>query len=204
MSTFIYIMDPMCSWCWAFRPSIEVLKKHYPEHNWRLIMGGLAPDTDQPMSTEMQEKIISIWRQIQNQTGTDFNFDFWTQNTPQRNSYPACRAVITAERLKTGRGEQMVNAIQNAYYRQALNPSDTRVLLQLAQQIGFSSTLFSQELSLSITDQQLETEIMTARKLGAHGFPSLFFQNNHGIRPVSLGYCDARELLRRMEELKKE
>ncbi len=45
----LYVMDPMCGWCYGFQPELEIfLEKHsLAEVDW--IMGGLAPDTHQPM-----------------------------------------------------------------------------------------------------------------------------------------------------------
>lgn len=74
-----YIHDPMCSWCWAFRPAWEKIVASLGSHiKIRYLLGGLAPDTDQPMPEAMQLKISSIWQTIQNHVpGTEFNFDFW-------------------------------------------------------------------------------------------------------------------------------
>ena len=42
-----YAHDPMCSWCWAFRPTWKRIVKALPENlAVRRILGGLAPDSD--------------------------------------------------------------------------------------------------------------------------------------------------------------
>ena len=40
------------------------------------LLGGLAPDTDQPMPIELQQQIQAHWYRINEQLGTEFNFDF--------------------------------------------------------------------------------------------------------------------------------
>jgi putative protein-disulfide isomerase len=53
-----YFHDPMCSWCWAFRPLWNEILTGLPENVIvQRILGGLAPDTDQPMPIEMQIQI---------------------------------------------------------------------------------------------------------------------------------------------------
>lgn len=194
MKQLIYVMDPMCSWCWAFSPVIEALKAHHPALPVKWLMGGLAEDSANPMPQGMQAKIQQIWQQIEEKTGTHFNHDFWTKNTPRRSTYPACRAVISAEMLQTGSGEKMAAAIQHAYYLQALNPSDDVTLCDLAEQLGFSRELFRNSLHSPEIEAELQQQIKLGRSLGAQGFPSLFLLKDEQIIPLTYGYCSASEL----------
>jgi len=42
------------------------------------LLGGLAPDSDQPMAEEMREYIQNTWQKIQQRIpGTEFNLNFW-------------------------------------------------------------------------------------------------------------------------------
>ena len=121
-----YAYDPMCSWCWGFRPVWEELQARLPaEVRVQPILGGLAPDSDQPMAPDMQSHLQDTWRRIEQRIpGTSFNFAFWENCSPRRSTYPACRAVIAAGAQGPGQESNMVLAIQRAYYQQARNPSD--------------------------------------------------------------------------------
>ncbi|MEH6617917.1 MAG: hypothetical protein V7699_08760, partial [Porticoccus sp.] len=56
--TLIYIMDPMCSWCYAFHPQLTTLiSKLKPEIKVLCYMGGLAVDSQDPMPENMQQAI---------------------------------------------------------------------------------------------------------------------------------------------------
>ena len=45
-ATLYYIHDPMCSWCWAYRPTLMQLRENLPDDiRWQNVLGGLAPDT---------------------------------------------------------------------------------------------------------------------------------------------------------------
>ena len=200
MATFLYVMDPMCSWCWAFTPAIKALKSRYPEYSWQYIMGGLAPDSDKPMPAEMQDKISSIWKHIETKTGTEFNHDFWARNTPRRSTYPACRAVISAEILRNGASEDMARAIQKAYYLDAQNPSDISTLTCAAERLGFDKTDFETQLNSDSTQQELEKHLFYSQQLGAQGFPSLFILHEEKIRAISYGYCTSEEILLRADQ----
>jgi putative protein-disulfide isomerase len=200
MPRFIYVMDPMCSWCWAFNTSISALKHKYPHFNWTYLMGGLAPDSDETMAEEMQLKLQSIWQHIEQATGTTFNHDFWSANTPRRSTYPACRAVIAAEQLMPGAGEKMITRIQESYYLKAKNPSNDDLLIDLAQDIKLDKDLFREKLRHPDTQLELEQQIKQGYTLGAQGFPSLFIESNGDISALSYGYCDKDTLEGRVEK----
>lgn len=90
-ATLFYIHDPMCSWCYAFEASFCALQKTLPA-SVRVIklVGGLAPDTIETMPDELQKSIQQTWRRIeQTVPNIQFNYDFWTINTPVRSTHPA-------------------------------------------------------------------------------------------------------------------
>ena len=80
--TLIYVHDPMCSWCWGFEPVRKKLFNHlHPSITIKRYVGGLAPDSNEPMPQQMQTMLQNTWRKIeQTIPGTEFNYDFWTLN----------------------------------------------------------------------------------------------------------------------------
>lgn len=181
-ATLFYIHDPMCSWCWGFNKTWQVVKSALEEQvNIHYIVAGLAPDSDQVMPLEMQQTIPSYWKAIQKRIpGTEFNFDFWEKCQPRRSTYPACRAVLTAKTISPSKESEMILGIQNAYYLQAKNPSDIDILTNVATNIGIDKSTFERLINSAEIEQLLQDNIQFAQQLGAHGFPSLFlvFEKN--------------------------
>jgi putative protein-disulfide isomerase len=137
MTLYLY-HDPMCSWCWAYRPVSDQLERALPpEIRLEKILGGLAPDSDRPMPDDMREKLQRTWRRIHQMLGTEFNFDFWSDCAPRRSTYPACRSVIAAGYQNAS--DRMIDAIQQAYYLRAMNPSDLETLETLAEEINLDA-----------------------------------------------------------------
>lgn len=193
----IYVHDPMCSWCWGFRPVFEQLCVRLPAtiHVDRLL-GGLAPDTVEPMPAAMREQLEATWRRIQERIpGTRFNFDFWRLAAPRRSTWPACRAVIAARALDPTIEDAMIGAIQRAYYLEARNPSDDTTLVALAGELGLDAQAFTRRLRDSATALQLAHEIDEARRLGADSFPSLRLLHDGRCRPVAVHYTDPQPMV---------
>jgi putative protein-disulfide isomerase len=196
-STLHYIHDPMCSWCWAFRPVWQTVLQQLPHHiEVKYVLGGLAADTDQPMPEALQNTIRQTWQRIQTAVpGTNFNFDFWDTCQPRRSTYPACRAVIAARNQGQRHEEAMILAIQQAYYLHAKNPSNDDVLENLAVELGLDLDQFQVDLNSQQTHRQLDDEISSCRKIGAQGFPSLICLGYGTQSSINLDYNNADNLL---------
>lgn len=202
-SILYYVHDPMCSWCWAFRPTWRKIRRALPKDIFICnVLGGLAPDTPQPMPLELQRKIQGIWKTIQKQLpDTEFNFDFWAKCQPRRSTYPACRAVIAAAKQGDSFEEAMILQIQRAYYLQARNPSDDHTLVELAVELGLEERRFAADLNSTATQEELLRQIQFAQKIGAQGFPSLIFQQGEQYYPVSFSYHGPALALKEIREL---
>ena len=179
-SILYYAHDPMCSWCWAFRPTWDRVYQALPDDIELVrLLGGLAPDTDQPMPHPQRKVLQDIWHNIEAHVpGTRFNFSFWEECQPRRSTYPACRAVIAATEQSARSHEDMTRAIQHAYYLHARNPSDNNTLVALAEDLGLDVNHFVQQLNAPATQRELQRQIELCYRLGIPGFPSLVLYND--------------------------
>jgi putative protein-disulfide isomerase len=192
-----YLYDPMCSWCWGFKPVWEELRERLEgQVDIVYVVGGLAPETDTPMPVDMQIYLQQAWRKITEQTGVEFNHDFWKLNIPKRSTYPACKAVLVAR--QSGLELEMFAAIQRFYYQKAGNPSEYENLYNLAEEIGLERQWFIDKIHADAIDRLLQQEIMQAEHLGAQGFPSLVLQYDGTTRFVEHSYTDVEENLRKV------
>jgi len=207
--TLYYIHDPMCSWCYAFKPVLQQLQQQLPD-NISLIplLAGLAPDTEEPMAASMRRKLHQTWQQIQKKLpDTQFNFDFWhnwQQTHPRRSTYPACRAVLAAHSFDSNNDHYyraMVSAIQTAYYQQALNPSENSLLLQLAIQIGLSEQAFKQQLIAEQTQYLLEQQISQCIAINALSYPSLKLRVANNYWPISIDYHSVTAIMEQINNI---
>lgn len=198
--TLYYAHDPMCSWCYAFRPLWKAIQNELPNDiNVQYVLGGLAPDTDTPMPEQMQSSLINTWKRIsQTVPGTEFNFDFWTQNQPRRSTYPSCRAVLATRMQDSDKELTIIESIQNAYYQQARNPSDDETLIDIAGELGLDTERFAHDLNSADTQQKLDDEIKFSHSIGGDSFPSLILQNGEDDELLMLSYTDKTKILRQL------
>ncbi|MGH1371249.1 MAG: DsbA family protein [Cellvibrionaceae bacterium] len=209
-SKLYYVHDPMCSWCWGFYPQWQALKSALDERFSdglviENLVGGLAKDTDEPMPLAMQEVIQGYWRDVQSQLQTEFNFDFWTSNTPRRATFDACRATIaitfqcedTATQISAQ--NSMIEAIQRGYYLRAMNPSEMDVLSQLAQELGFDRQQFEADMKSERLNSEFDRQLKLARALPIDGFPSLVLKVRERHYKIPRDYHGHQSMLSAIE-----
>ncbi|MGH1485601.1 MAG: DsbA family protein [Cellvibrionaceae bacterium] len=196
-----YIHDPMCSWCWGFRPVWHAIKNSLPNNiTVKYVLGGLAPDSDELMPEDVKHYVQANWRRIeQTIPGTQFNDEFWRQCKPRRSTYPSCRAVLAAKKQGVEFEEAMIEAIQHAYYLNAQNPSDNAVLIQLAGNINLKVADFEKQLNSTEIQTQLMQNLELYGQLshasGASGFPSLVLKLQEKYKAIPRDYTNPETTL---------
>ena len=196
-NTLYYIHDPMCSWCWAFKPTWHKVLKELPSRiNVYYLLGGLAHDSDLPMPLDTQKYVKGNWIKIQkNVPGTEFNYDFWTLNEPRRSTYLSCRAVIAAKKQHPDFEVLMTEQIQKAYYLNALNPSNEDILINIARDIGLNEDLFKEDLKSSEVNDLLLNQIHTTKTMPINGFPSLVLVRENNLERINIDYLNSNYII---------
>ena len=192
--TLYHVHDPMCSWCYAFKPTLDELRKNLDSNiKIQQVVGGLAKHSDEIMPKDMQEKIENIWYEIEENTGAKFNHDFWKKCAPRRSTYLACQATMLAR--YENKENEMIEAIQEAYYQKAMNPSDATTLISLAKQIGMDEKKFEEDLKSQKIEDDLQNELNFRRSLHVKTFPSLILEYKKELYPINIKYNDYKSML---------
>ena len=201
-TTLYYVHDPMCSWCWGFSRTLKDLLENLPkEIEVQRLLGGLAPDSNIPMTLSMQESIKGNWSRIEDMIhGVKFNFEFWEKNIPRRSTYPACRAVIAARKQGKEYDYKMTTAIQRAYYQEARNPSDNSTLIELAGELNLSSSKFEDNLMSDEVENELIKEMILSRELYAESYPSLVLVIENESFTIKINYNDSHVMKEEIEK----
>ena len=198
----IYVHDPMCSWCYGFRPTWHALKSKLPKTLPVVsLLGGLADDSNTPMASETAAYLQEVWTRIEGVCGVPFDHSYWNQEPlPPRTTFIACRAVIAAERL-AGRGEAFAERIQDAYYNEATNVWDLDVLLGLAESFGFRREAFQSELESTDVRAVHDEQRALAERLEVTGYPSLLLIKEEQGYPIAIRHGDPEGMLEDIENL---
>ena len=194
-----YIYDPLCGWCYAVAPLVKAARAVMPI---ALHGGGM-------MTGARRQKITPEWkayvgpndRQITQVTGQRFgagyldglltDYDAWLD------SEPPTAAVLAAERV-SGTGLDMLARLYEAHYLEGRRIADGPVLLDLAEEIGLSRAVFSEQLR-SLCSEAVHTHFAESRDFlarnGGRGFPTFVLEHDGTLQRLDhtpyLGRPDA-------------
>jgi len=198
--TLYHVHDPMCSWCYAFKPTLDELRRNLKEKIKLVhVVGGLAKHSNEDMPLEQQKMISNIWHEIEEKVGTKFNHDFWKNCKPRRSTYLSCQATILAR--YENKEDEMIEAIQEAYYLKAMNTSDSSTLVQLAKEIGMDEVKFEKDLHSEKIEKDLMNELNLRRSIHVKSFPSLVLKYKKETYPINIKFGDHKEMLEQIEDM---
>ncbi|MHC2993283.1 hypothetical protein OB13_17480 [Pontibacter sp. HJ8] len=197
----IYVMDPMCSWCYGFAPVLHKLKKEQEgKLNFKLVLGGLRPGMVEPMEEKTKEYLRKHWEEVEKATEQPFDFDFFKRENFVYDTEPACRAVVTMRYLQPEKELEMAEEVQRAFYARNNDVTKPEVLAEIAFKLGVEEETFLEKFISEEMKEKTGQDFVIARHLQANAFPSVYLLNGHHVHLLSRGYRLYDALKARMEE----
>lgn len=204
---FIYIADPMCSWCYGFSQTIDQLMRDSGPHapmKLAVLMGGLRPDQTDAITTEQVNEILSHWDRVEAATGLPF--ERGTQAAIRQpgfvyNTEPASRAVVLVRKLWPHLVWKFLRAIQHGFYAEGRDITQVEVLAAVGQTIGINPEQLIKGMSADLIKQQVREDFAQVQQAGIQGFPMLLAQWGDELHAIQHGYCDLDELKSKIQVL---
>jgi putative protein-disulfide isomerase len=189
VARLIYVMDPMCSWCWGFAPVMTALAGQAAERgvSLELRVGGLRRECV-VMDQAGRQRTLSYWQAVHSATGQPFNL---AQGLPEALVYdtePACRALVAARGLDEARVWSLSLLIQQAFYQHGQDVTQPSVLVDLAEAAGLSRSEFAERYDDSATKAATAADFIWVENLGIAGFPTLLAEHEGQLALVTNGY----------------
>lgn len=194
MTQLIFVLDPMCSWCWGFHPVIETLRKEYSDrYTFSLIMGGLRTSGQMVWDAQSKAYLKTAWDAVHQATGQVFNDALLDKSNFEYDTYPACKAVICLRELH---GEDAafdyLETIQHAFYTQGKDITRLEVLSSYVTQ---DKETFLNLYHSKRAQTLMEHDFAKARSMGANAFPSLVKIDQDGHMVCLKGYRSLEKIL---------
>lgn len=185
----LYVMDPMCSWCWGFAPVAEALIQQAREAGveTHLVPGGLRSGSS-ALDASTRRYILEHWQAVNQATGQPFQLDGAMPEGFVYDTEPACRALVAARSLDPHRAWALLALIQQAFYQRSEDVTLPMKLVELAEQVGFDRAAFADAFSSSDTRNTTAADFTWVQDLGIAGFPTLLAERNGQLALLTNGY----------------
>lgn len=185
---FVYVGDPMCSWCWGFAPALEQLQARYPVP-LRVVMGGLRTGSQaQEMTSPAREQLSRYWQQVAQRTGQPFTDAALERDGWRYDTEPSCRAVVALRELAPDDTLRWVARLHRAFYVDGVDITDPQVFPDLLDGFPVDPDRFAQVLADDATVARTRQDFAEAQQLGAMGFPTVLFRDGEELGIVTRGF----------------
>lgn len=186
----LYVMDPMCSWCWGFAPVFDALAAQAQAAgvSLHLVAGGLRPGTAQALDDGTRSYILKHWRAVAERTGQSFRFDDALPEGFVYDTEPASRALVALRSLAPDKVWPLVQAIQQAFYVEGRDVTRPALLVELAEQVGVPRQAFAEAFDSPAQRAATQADFARVENLGIAGFPTLLAERNGQLALLTNGY----------------
>ena len=188
-SRLIYVMDPMCSWCWGFAPVVQALAEqaHAAGVPMQLVVGGLRRER-MVMDCAARERTLSYWHAVHEASGQPFDLEHGLPEGLVYDTEPACRALVAARELDEPRVWPLAQRIQQAFYAGRCDVTQAQRLVELAGEVGLARDTFADRFDSQAIRDATAADFAWVQNLGIAGFPTLLAEHDGQLALLTNGY----------------
>jgi putative protein-disulfide isomerase len=190
----IFVVDPMCSWCWGFAPVLESLRAS-TEYKCSLVVGGLRSQGQMAWDSSSKDYLKGHWKQVAKSTGQPFSDDLFEKEDFDYDTYPSCKAIITVRELfGLSKAFEYLHILQEAFYVQSQNITQVGVIVDLLETLDIDKEAFKTFYESQRAQVLMEHDFSKARSMGANAFPSVVVIDADGHMHCQKGYRSLKEM----------
>jgi putative protein-disulfide isomerase len=194
----IYFADPMCSWCYGFSPVLDDIRRAFGRTlPVRVVMGGLRPGTETPMTEAAKLELSGHWRHVTDATGLPFSMEGMARDGFVYDTDPAARAVVVMRRDGEELAAAYLTRAQRAFYAEGRDVTSPEVLADLAAELGVECEPFLEQWASDEAKQETWRDYAISQRAGVTGFPTLVAGPNaegvYGV--VTRGFAPGEQVL---------
>ena len=193
MPQLIFVIDPMCSWCWGFHPVIKELReKHADKYEFSLVVGGLRTKGQMAWTEESKGYLAQNWNAVASRTKQPFSFGLLNKEHFDYDTYPACKAILSVRELWGDDASfSYLEKIQEAFYARGEDATSLDVLLSYVD----NKERFLEFYKSDRAELLMQHDFSKARSMGANAFPSVVKIDKDGHMFCVQGYKSLEEVL---------
>lgn len=205
---FIYVADPMCSWCWGFSPTFERLLTLHPVP-LTIKAGGLRPG---PSAQDLDETLAGYlkhhWQQVADASGQPFNYDLFSWSDWRYDTELPCKSLVAMRALDAEDATKKTSVawlklLQSAFYQDNVDITDIGVYPELLDTLESDVVIDKDAFIANLEDERLKNEtyqdFSEMRQMGVSGFPTLILDYNEKLYALATGFSPLATIEARLE-----
>lgn len=196
-----YATDPLCSFCWAFEPTLRKFRYQYASYisNDTTVMGGMIEKWekfggDSSNGIQSAADVAKHWREIGDFSRMVVDGRVWL-NEPIDSSFPSSQAFQIVRRDYPEQAQAFLRKLRETVMVWNQDISKREVLAGILEEMGLDHEKILNDADSFEGRSLLNSDLGLARALTATGFPTLVLVNeqNQGVKVVGAQPYEALE-----------
>lgn len=203
--TIVYVGDPMCSWCYGIAKELERLREFTLENgiDFKIMLGGLRPNA-QEWNDEFKAFLAHHWQEVSKKSDQVFDYEFLKRESFSYSTLPGCKAVVLMRNFfeHVNQSEKTLSYfsdIQKAFFAKNIDPTDTEVLANIAQNYGIKKEIFIENFNEKYLENTTFAEFSQVQSLGVRGFPSVILFDDENPTFIAQGYAKSEKMIEKIK-----
>lgn len=205
MNKLIYVMDPLCGWCYGNSSNIQKLYDKYKNKlDFDILPAGMwVGENARKQSRQMAQFIKKHDLQVQQKTGTEFGeayFKFIENENIILNSEVPSRAIVTIQQFWKDKVIAFTIEVQKARYLYGNDLNRDETYLRICEKLELNKDEFlTAFLSESIKIEVQKT--FTSAQLYASSYPTLLAEKDGKSYIVEQGFSTFENIEKQINEI---
>jgi len=191
--TLIYVMDPLCGWCYGFSPVMQKVYDTYKDKvNFKVVTGGMIIDEKVGPIGKIAPFLKKATAQVTQHTGAEFSPLFLDtilqKGTQILTSLQPSIAIQICKKEKPDSIFSFLTALHKDIYIHGLQTAEAKDYGRLAKAMGFDPKSFINFVTKQEYIDAAKEDFKEAEALGIESYPALLLRETEGIRVISRGF----------------
>lgn len=203
--TFLYVMDPLCGWCYGFSPVVVQLQEKYKDRmDFRVVPGGMITGARVEPVAKMASYILQAYTRVEEMSGVKFGepyLDRLRDGKTISNSEPPCRALHLFSTLQPERAVEYAHQLQRALFLDGYDWNDAATYAHLARLFSIPEKDFVAQLESEEARYAVQQEFQWVQAAGISGFPCVVVEKGEQYFLATQGYRSSEDVERVVEKI---
>lgn len=192
MPALLYVMDPLCGWCYGFSPVMEALHaRHADRLSFRVLPGGMITGARVEPVAAMAGYILQAYKRVEDLTGVTFGtpyLDRLRDGTETSDSESPCRALQALRELQPDRQVEHAHQLQRALFLDGYSWNDEETYTHLARLFNLDAAVFLERYRSEAVRYATIQDFQWVQAAGITGFPALVYQTGDQYYLIAKGF----------------
>jgi len=203
--TLIYVMDPLCGWCYGFSPVMQRVYDTYKEQaHFEVVTGGMVTGNEIGPIGAIAPFLKKATAQVTQHTGAEFSPKFidtiLAEGTQILTSVEPSIAVQICKSKKPDSLFAFLTSLHKEIYIHGLKTANISDYSRLFREMGFDGSKFMNDFKNKKHRDMAHRDFKKAKSLGVESYPALLMRSKQGIKVIARGYVHWNQLFFQLQQ----